>query len=232
MTTPQVPVEQAAATALVGWLTSQLAGVTIKDEWPDPGVPLVTPTVTVLTAGELDEEIVNPPQVLKSVPDPPPAVTATYWFRTHWCSQPLQIDAWASSKPSRNDLIKRLGDALTAGKAQTLSAAYFAAEGISPNQDPVELSIVLQLAAPYDFLVAAYQFDAPDKIHDGDSAERKEWRASYRGFAYFDRVVSRNVPQLLNVSLPVSVTPSGAAVPVGSRPTLVVTPSSTTITRT
>ncbi|HEY2517091.1 MAG TPA: hypothetical protein VGI39_39735 [Polyangiaceae bacterium] len=230
--TLRVTVQQAAENALTLWLRSQLAGVTLKNEWPEAGKAMAFPTVTVLRAGPLDEDYVQPPEVLLQVDDPPPAVTSTFTFRVGVCTQPLQLDVWANTKPQRDDLLARLGDALTAGKRQTYSAGYFTSTGISTNQDPVEQSITLQLADGYPFLNAAFQFEAPETNDTADSAKRNEWRATYRGQAFFDRVTSRNLPRLVSVSLPISVTPSGADVPVGSRPTLVVTPSSTTRTKT
>jgi hypothetical protein len=218
-----VSVEQAAGDALVAWIASQLTDVDVNDEWPDPNVPpAASGEITVLRAGACDETLVVPPQVLKTVPDAPPAVTSNFYYRTHACEQPMQLDVWATSKPRRDDIINRLGTAMTAGKALTLSPAYFAAEGISTNQDPVVQSIVLQLASPWDHLVAAYQFEAPETDDTGDEVSRAEFRATYRGTAFFDRTVIRKLARLVQVAMTVSPTQSGAS-PAPHTTTLTVT---------
>lgn len=200
-----VSVEKAAENALAVWIKSQLSDVAVSSAWPDPGKAFPDGgAVTILGAGACDETPVRPPQVLKVVNDAPPAVTANFYFRTHFCEQALQLDVWATSVLKRDDIVNRLGDALTAGKLATLGAQFFIDEGIWSNQDPVEQSITLKLAAPWDHLVAAYTFEAPERTDSPAAAKRVEFRASYRGTAFFDRTVIRNLPRLVNPTTPVS----------------------------
>jgi hypothetical protein len=227
-----VSVEQAATDALVAWITSQITDAKIWNEWPDAGPPLpVSGAISVLKAGPLDAIPCRPMEILKRVDDAPPAVTSTFTWRTHACTQPMQLDVWAVSKFRRDDLVHRLGEALTASKKVTL-AAFLAAEGISTNQDPVVQAIVLQLAAPWDHLLASYQFDAPAIDDDAASSKRREFRATYRGQAFFDRTVSRSSPRIVRAMLPLNAGPAPAspAAP-GETVTLTVTPTGSTVTR-
>lgn len=224
-----VSVERAALQALVAWLGSQLSPTHVSDEWPDAGVAIPTAgIVSVVFAGACDETPVRPPHVLKQVNDPSPAVTANFYFRTHFCAQPLQLDVWATDKYTRDDLVNRLGDALTAGPRQTLSPTYFTNEGIQTNQDPAVQSIILQLAAPWDHLVASYSFDAPEREDTTTMAKEREYRAIYRGQSFFDRTVIKNVARLLNVQLPIVNAPTAQG---GGTLRLTVTPTGRTITR-
>jgi len=207
MATPlTVSVVQASEDALDAWLTSQLLGVKISDEWPAPRDPFPAGgMVTILRVGQCQQTRVTP-YVLKQVDDPYDVNSVFYW-KVAACEQPLQLDVWTTSKPLRDDILNRLATALTAGKALTLSPAFFAAEGISPNQDPVALDISLQLAAPWDHLVAAYMFDEPETSDTPRTNKIREFRGTYHGTAWFDRTVARSSPRIKKVHIAVAVSP-------------------------
>ena len=196
----------AAENALVAWISSQLTDIMISKEWPTPGEPInPNGSVSILRAGGCDETPVIYPNPTKVVPIPYTNNAQFYW-RTHACEQPMQMDVWATSELRRDDIVERLNNALTAGRAQTLSPAFFATFGVDPNQNPVEQCIVLQLAAPWDHLVGAYQFESPETEDSAGSNKRREYRATYRGSAFFDRTVIRVSPRLLKTTVPFTPT--------------------------
>lgn len=204
-----VSVVQAAEVALVAWLKSQISDVTFTTEWPDPAIAFsVAGQISLLRAGSVQETPIRPPDILKKVDDAPPAVTSNFYWRTHSCEQSLQLDVWCTSQPRRDDILNRLGDALTASKKLTL-AAFLAAQSppIWSNQSPVEQALTLQLPAPWDHLLGAYQFDSPETDDSAASSKRREFRATYRGTAFFDRTVIRNSPRLLNPTAPTTASP-------------------------
>jgi hypothetical protein len=238
MTAPlTVDVIQASEDALAAWIASQLPDVTVNDEWPTPGVPFKAGgEVTVLHAGACVETDV-PPYVIKQVDDPFD-VNSTFFWKVTSCEQPLQLDVWTTSKARRSDLINRLGNALTAGMGLSLSAAYLASVGASANRDPVSRSLSLQLAPPWDHLVAAYWFESPDLTDTPASSKRREFRATYSGAAFFDRTVARVSPRMTSISLPLSAGPTAPPAPLvtltvasTATPENPASPPTTTITR-
>jgi hypothetical protein len=200
-----VSVLAAAENALAAWIASQLPDVVTNDEWPDPGIALPRQgAVTILRAGRAIETPAHPISVMKVVTDfiQP---NAMYFWRTHSVEQPLQIDVWSLSKFQRDDILNRLGDALTAGPGLTLSPAYFAANpAASLNQNPVRQTLLLQLAPPWDHLNASYQFDAPEITDSARSVKVREYRGTLSGSAYFDRTVARVSPRMTSARLALS----------------------------
>jgi hypothetical protein len=202
-----VTVQQAAETALQQWLASQMPGVVIWDEWPEASVVFPKAgAISVLRAGPMAQDPVNPPQLVGQTAATGSPPVATYTWRIASCEQPLQLDVWATSKIARDDLIARLEDPLSASKAATL-AAYIAANPteVSTNQDAVAESISLQLAGTWAHIIASYRFDQPETDDSPDSNKRREYRASYRGSATFDRTVDKVSAPIINLRVKASV---------------------------
>lgn len=213
-----VSVVKAAENALFAWLSSELPDVAWSNEWPEAGKAFVkSGSCSLLRAGSANETPIRPIQLLKAILDPY-QITGSYVWRTHSVEQPLQLDVWATSELRRDDILHRLGDALTAGPGLTLTPAYFAAMGISQLQNPVAQTVLLQLAKPWDHLNASFQFDAPETHDDPEDIKARRYRATYRGTGYFDRTVTRASPKIVRVSIPIKV--SRAAVPDASTPVL------------
>ena len=219
-----VSVAQAAENALVAWIASQLPDVVTNNEWPDPGVPLnKRGEVTILRAGGYQEMTVRP-QVVRTDLDPFQIQTTFHWKVSN-VEQPMQLDVWATSKAKRDDILNRLGTALTAGPGETLSAACLASYGAQPAhlQNPVARVVLLQLAAPWDHLVASFQFDSPETTDSARASSEREFRATYHGTGFFDRTVPKISARIRRMRMPVAVSPTAS-------PTDATTPVKGTLT--
>ncbi len=191
-----VDLEQAVADALTAWLVSQLPGVKVSHRWPDPDTKLSSSAVTILRVGGPDYEDCDP-VVVKSTP-PSSGNNGSYVWRYATCSLAFQLDVWCTTKPDRSDLLAKLRTALTASKSATLSGAFLTAAGAG-IQDPIEQAIYLQLAAPWDHIVAEYAFERPQFTDTADSVQRREYRATCEGTAFYDATETRTSPQLNSV---------------------------------
>jgi hypothetical protein len=248
--------EDAVVSALCAWLSSASAGlgangtsgqpaIAVLDDWPDATPELALPSVSVTRADAPDVEELDPSLVLDVLGRPLSTLVSGNSYNFIWrvaqATLPLQIDVWASSKPMRGDALARLRPALTASKAATLAAyiaatnAILAGAGLDalPQQDPVDNSIVCQLAAPWDHVLADYAFEhRPELSLSPTAAGADEWRATLRGVATFDITVTAASAKLARVILKAfATTGSSLSGTPKTQLTNTITASGSTITR-
>lgn len=221
-----VSLEQAVSTSLRNWLASQLNGCVVFDAWPDPETELPNPAIAILREGppqvqDLDSKVIN--RVLVS------GNTYVYTHRIAQCELPIQLDMWAETTPTRDDLIARTVIALHAGKAQTL-AAYLASVGNATTQPPVENTITLQLAGTWAHVLAQYLFEQPVNADDPDRVKQRIYRCSMHGTAYYDLTIDSNSPILNTIFLKEYVQRALTPWTAGS-PRHITTITATTITQ-
>lgn len=220
-----VSLEQAVATALRTWLTQQL-GCVVYDAWPDPETELPNPAIAVLREGppqvqDLDPKVINRTLVSGNV--------YTYTHRIAQCELPIQLDMWAETTPTRDDLIARTVIALHASKAQTL-AAYLASVGNTSSQPPVENTITLQLGGTWSHVLAQFLFEQPVNADDPDRVKQRIYRCSMHGTAYYDLTIDSNSPILNTLILKEYVSRALTPWPAGAT-RFVETITATTITQ-
>lgn len=185
----KVTVQQAAANAAVAYLKTQLPDVAISSRWPGKDFP--GKAITLITAGSRRDEAMSP-RVLSNVR------LGDNQTRTTWqvaeCTQPFQLDVWATSFLDRDDIVARLDSALRAGlnpipwvtSADPVANGFFVA-----LEDGWEES---QTTAKFSFLNPDYE-DSPDSV------ARSQFRATYRGTAWMKLTVPATVARQKHIHL-------------------------------
>jgi hypothetical protein len=190
-----VSLEQAAKNALAGYLRTAAAlggvtGLTVLDRWPDAGIDIATPAVSIIFAGDTDEELYDPILVATSNLDAT-HVLATYEFASLRC--PLQLDVWCTTDVSRDNLVKLLDDALREGVGVTLS------QGVSMG-NPVRDGVLVPLSDGWPGNVDLY-FDRLKRVDTPDSVTRSEYRAMSLGDARMVRTIQKTLPRAARLTL-------------------------------
>ncbi len=131
------------------------------------------------------------------------------------CEQPMQLDVWASYDAVRDDIMARLDTELNAdATAARLDGAFC----------PARSGLLVDLEDGWAGTTAEVLFDSPS-IQDGEtSAGTSEYRATYRGKAWFNLYVRAQSARIARVKLNQTLYSSTA---VGIAPiSVVVTTSS------
>ena len=199
-----VSIQQAAMNSLAVWLQTALGlDVVVSQRWPAAQKPLPPKACTLLMVGTRDEEFL-PPEVVSFQTLPGVQGSqgsqgfqgsqgaqshALYRWKVAEIIQPFQVDIWANYDVVRDDLVKRLQDAIHVG---TL-----------PYQ-PVANSPTLQLS---DGWVGAVDFIVDQGTNNDlpNAAEVCEWRATYSGEArvvlYVDAISPKQAQIILKQTL-------------------------------
>ncbi len=154
--------------ALVAWLTSQMPGVTFDTRWPSPDRQLPAKMVTILMAGQRQDASVDT-RVLASTNVGSNA--ASFRFQVKACTQPLQLDVWATSDVARDDILAQLDVALNASEQP--AGVY--------NPDPAASGCLVSVGDGWEDTFADFDFEGPDIDDSPDSVKRAEFRATIRG---------------------------------------------------
>lgn len=111
-----------------------------------------------------------------------PTQTTAVW-QVAACTQPFQLDVWASSDPARDDLLAQLDTLLHAAES-SLSTSFCATPAGTGN--------LIALADGWESCgtVADFIFDQPTLETTSDSQSRSLYRATYRGDAHFNLTVT------------------------------------------
>lgn len=188
-----ISIEQAAQNALARWIARELPGVTVWERWPEANVRLPPRAITVLRAGPRHDELIDP-EPIKRVDIPNARGRAVFTWRMRACTQPIQLDVWATSDCARDDLLARLEPVLNASKVRSMPTL-----GIVGG-DPVEHGLALLLADGWEGF-ASYLFDSPADTNTPDAVQRSEYRATYRGSAAMQLTIDAESPRLARVVL-------------------------------
>ncbi len=180
-----VSIEQAAANALAAWLASQIGSdVAVEARWPDPEKPLPPKAVTVLLAGVYSDDYLQPELAVERPVDERGPLPIYRW-RVLERTQPLQLDVWATYDVVRDDLKKRLDDALNMGNLP---------------YEPVGPGLVLDLGDGWDGK-ADFIFDAGAITDSPNAVQVSEYRATFSGEARIVLTIDAPSPKQARINL-------------------------------
>ena len=218
-----VPVQQAAINALATWLTTRLAGtgIEVSRRWVEPDKKLPPKIITIIPAGNRRDDLLDP-QVISQTTDL--AGVTTFVYRIRCCTQPLQLDVWATYAPERDNILALLDQHLNVGEAITLGIA---------GRDVLRNGLLLALGDGWTGY-ADFCFSEPSYFDIPDSSQVKEYRGSYRGECVIDLTVSATAPKIAQIILRQTLheTPVGTALPQTGTDVATITTAGETYTHT
>jgi hypothetical protein len=168
----KVTIQQAAANAAVVHLRNKFpSDLSIHARWPSKDFP--GKAITLITAGARQDRSIQP-RILKqqNVGD---TQTSAVWQIAE-CTQPFQLDVWATSWDERDDLMASLDEHLRSG-AGPMGLTFY---------DPVESGFWVPLQDGWEDseTTARFSFSSPDIEDSPESVGRRQYRATYRGVAW------------------------------------------------
>lgn len=152
-----------AVEALQNFLTANVAGLTVLDEWPYGNQKLTYPSVTIF-AGEATRMPLMPETIAVTDPDGNNQVTATEVVAEY--DFECQLDLWAINKLQRKQFLAKL---LTAFASQSTDATR--------NNNPDGLTLIL---ANYFNTPVRFEIKSHKHQDDEQAAERQERRELIR----------------------------------------------------
>lgn len=218
-----VPIQQAAINALKTWLDTRLSGqsITVNKRWVEPDKSLPAKAITIIPIGPRKDTLLDPEVISQSTDG---FGVTTYVYKMRCVTQPLQLDVWSTYAPVRDDIIALLDIHLNVGEAITLGIA---------GRDVLRQGLLLPLGDGWTGYVDIC-FDEPSYFDTPDSAQVKEFRASYRGEAVIDLTIPATAPKLAQIILHQTLheTPVGSALPQTGTDVATVTAAGETYTHT
>jgi hypothetical protein len=170
-----VSIQQAGINAFAAYLQSKLPDCKVENRWPAPDRKLVSKTITVIPAGSRKDDYLEP-RILSKVNQGDSQTRVIYQVAS--CYQPMQLDVWCTGHLERDDLISRLDTFLRAG-ASSLTGAF------SPDPVGAGCLIAVQDGWQESETTADFIFEDPDTDDEPSAVEASQFRATYRGGAYF-----------------------------------------------
>ncbi len=168
-----VSIQQAAANAFAAWLQTKLLDVVVEPRWPAPDKVKPPKSITVVTAGRR-RDIPIDLRLLKKTNEGPTQTRAVWQVAA--CTQPFQLDVWATKDIDRDDILARLDHWLHQDQA-SLSSSFVAT--------PAGIGNLIAVGDGWEDTVADFEFEEPDLLETADAVNRSLYRASFRGNAHF-----------------------------------------------
>lgn len=161
----------------------------IHSRWPNKDFP--GRAITLITAGSRRDQVFEP-RVLSNTN------SGTNQTKSVWqiaeCTQPLQLDVWATSHDERDDLLARLDIALHGGYS-----------AIRPGRsNPVEGFFAVELSDGWEDLgntTAQFHFDSADYEDSADTIQRCQFRATYSGEAFMKLAIAAITPRQIQINV-------------------------------
>ena len=176
-----VSLQQAACNALGARLSSALdPDVVVNYDWPDPEAPLPQKGITIVMAGQADDDILQP-EVVNSAPID--AVNRLYRWKVLERTQPIQLDVWTTYQTLRDDLVAKLDQVFNAGWTGTPDSG-----------------LLLTLSDGWDGKATA-DFEGPSLTNSGALAQVSEFRATYAGELRMCLYVDAPSPRIATIKL-------------------------------
>ena len=199
-----VSIQQAAANAFALWLASKLPDVTVEPRWPSPDKKKPAKSITLVMAGRRRDTPIDLRTIAKTNVG---ATQVNAKWQVAACTQPFQLDVWATSDVARDDIIARLDSVLHADTASLIGA-------VLPM--PVGPGALIKLADGWEDTVADFNFEEPDVDPDPNATGSAIYRATYRGNAHVMLTVSTLTARqiAINFNLRLSETDSPSDFPV------------------
>ncbi len=119
-------------------------------------------------------------------------------WRTVVVEQAVQIDTWATRDVVRDDLRRRVREALNA-------PPYLTAPLLNASEDPVDQQLVLPLAGDYEGAYARFMFDGDRTIDDEGARSSGQWRAMFTGRLDVSDIRWANWPAITEVTAPLTI---------------------------
>jgi hypothetical protein len=190
-----VSVEQAAVNALKTYLQSQLdSDIKISGTWPNPDKALPAKAVTILKIGPRIDTKIEPQLIGSAELAPVDPTKMAYTWQIKAVEQRIQLDVWAKYEGVRDDIQSQLDSALNQGTYVTLG----------PGLDRSHFSdgLTLRLGDGHTGYVS-FLFDGPEIADEPDSAQRNEFRTTQVGTLYTYLAVTKVMPRIARIHLPV-----------------------------
>jgi hypothetical protein len=129
-------------------------------------------------------------------------VARIYLWRVAELDLPLQLDVWATNDTGRDDVMARLAGILHAGAGASTGDI---------DDDPVAQALTLTVGDGWTGAQAEVAFGAPSVTDTGESKQRDEYRATYRGTLTVARLVRAQSPRLTRAQLLLATSTGHAA---------------------
>lgn len=185
-----VSIEQAAANAAVAYIRTKFTGIPINTRWPKSDFS--GKAITLITAGARRDESIQT-RVLGNTPMGGNQTRALWQLAE--CSQPFQLDVWATTHADRTDILANLDVVLRAG-FNSLPWVTLA--------DPFQNGFFVQIGDGWSDLVsttAHFVFENPDYDDTPDGVNRSQYRATYRGTAYMKLALPATTARITRTTL-------------------------------
>ena len=191
-----VTVQQASSNALTAWLQSQApVDWFIDSRWPDPDRVLPAKAVTIITAGPVTWDMIDPVLVAGPLVNPNTSQPPLFTWMMRLGIQPLQLDVWANTDIARDDMLARMEPMLNAGNAAT---------GVSTNDDPFRHGVLLNMGDGW-LGTTDVVFIEPEVTDDPQSVSRSEFRATYRGESHFNLFMTAPTVAIAHIRLSMQI---------------------------
>ena len=192
-----VTIQQAACNALKVWLAARMTDVTVTQAWPDPQTALPAKEITILRVGKPKHSEVFP-EVVKTSAVPGDPTRLLYTWRVAEIEQDLQVDLWAQTDPSLDDIAARYMIAMHAGDDQTLGV-------VAAN--PIEHDLTLAIGDGYSSLpdyqaIAVFAMSEVETMNTPDSEAVSEYRGMSTGTLRCNFTMVTNSPRISEVIFP------------------------------
>jgi len=178
---PAVTLERAARNALAKYLSSRLPDVAVNARWPD-GASAYTENgpISLIERNSPPEEIYDP-QLVSWTPISESQTIGTWELASVTLS--LQLDVWAKYDWTRENILRRLDEALRQGLGATLPGRNVL------TSDPFRHGTLLQLSADdgWDGVYADFLFDRALTMDSPKAAQLMEFRSMRLGEAQMTR---------------------------------------------
>lgn len=204
--TVRTSVQQAAVNALAAFLRQQFEtkDIVVFDGWPENSKDLPKRAVTILLAGDRqDEETGGSYLRAISSEDIPGSTRKLYRWTVKACRQAIQLDIWAKSDVSRDDIVALLDEALHQGESVTLGIA-----GGNPFRDGPLLRF--RSEDGHDGFIDFLFEDGPNRENSGEQGARGEFRATQHGTASCVLSLVADSPPLLVAKLKMALSDTSA----------------------
>lgn len=168
-----ISIQQAAINAFAAYLATKMTDCEVEPRWPVRD--FLAKTISVVPAGSRKDDYLDP-RILSNEVEGDTETRAIY--QVAHCYQPLQLDVWDTSHLGRDDIMARLDGYLRAGSS-SLTGVF--------NPDPVGAGCLIAVQDGWEEsdTTADFNFEDPDTDDDTNTVGRSQYRATYRGGAYF-----------------------------------------------
>ena len=160
MPNPSSDVIESCVSALADFLSSQIAGLTVFQEWPSANQALSYPSLTISTGASPKRTPSIMVQVSQTEPDSNNQIVVNEHI-ADWDDN-FQLDLWTATKPQRTQVLAQIIDAFSSQEMDSTGAN---------NANGLSISLPDQYGE-----IARFDIGSVQRIDDEASAQRQERR--------------------------------------------------------